>query len=180
MKTSKFQELVKPVLVLFLITAIVAALLGFVNAKTEPVIAENTRIAAEQNRKEVLPGSTSFTELSFSEEELKEMNITGAFREDSGLGYVLTSENKGYGGDVAVTVGLSTEGELIGVKANVSKETQGVGSRAGERKYLDRFMGLKESADSIDTLSNATYSSRAVKAGVDAALKAFAKVKEAK
>jgi uncharacterized protein with FMN-binding domain len=41
-------------------------------------------------------------------------------------------------------------------------------------------MGISGSAADIDTISNATYSSSAVKNGVNAALNAFNAIKEAK
>jgi len=176
-KGNAFQDLIKPILVLLIISAVVAALLAVVHGITEPKIEENTRKAAELARQEVLAGSTSFTEI---ECDLDALNITSAFKEDTGLGYVFTSANKGYGGDVVVTVGLDADGNIVGIKANVSTETSGVGSKAGAEKYLSNFIGVSGSVDGIDTISGATYSSTAVKTGVAAVLAAFDELKEAK
>lgn len=173
-KNSMFQDMIKPVLVLLIIAAVVAALLAFVHGVTEPIIEENTRIAAEQARQEVLEGAASFTEIPYDAEQF---NITSAYKEDSGLGYVFTSANKGYGGDVVVTIGLDADGNIVGIKADVSTETSGVGSKAGAEKYLSNFMGLSGDIDGIDTISGATYSSSAVKTGVASVLEAFAELK---
>lgn len=173
-KNSMFQDMIKPVLVLLIIAAVVAALLAFVHNVTEPIIEENTRIAAEKARQEVLEGATSFTEIPYDAEQF---NITSAYKEDSGLGYVFTSANKGYGGDVVVTVGLDADGNIVGIKADVSTETSGVGSKAGAEKYLSNFMGISGDVDGIDTISGATYSSTAVKTGVASVLEAFAELK---
>ena len=121
----------------------------------------------------MLPGAESFTEIECDKEAL---DITGAYKEDSGLGYVLTSSHKGYDGQVVVTVGLDNDGKIIGIRADVSTETQGVGSKAGDAAYLDKYLGLTGNAANIDTISGATYSSTAVKAGVNAVLAAFGKI----
>ena len=87
-------------------------------------------------------------------------------------GYVVTASNKGYGGDVVVTVGFNSEGKILRVEANVSTETQGVGSKVGERSILDRFNGLTGNADSVTLRSGASYTSKAVRDGVNAAFAA--------
>ena len=172
-ENQAFQDFVKPVLVLLVICAVVAGLLSAVNALTAPVIEENTRKEAEENRLAALPGASSFTE-----EEVPEgddfSGVTGIFKEDSGLGYVITCSNKGYGGDVTVTVGIGADGKILGLIADVSTETSGVGSKAGDDGYIGKFLGGDfDSASSVDTISAATYSSTAVKNGVLQALQAF-------
>lgn len=173
-KNSMFQDMIKPVLVLLIIAAVVAALLAFVHNITEPIIAENNRIAAELARQAVLPEADGFTEITYDGEEL---NITSAYKADNGCGYVFTSANKGYGGDVVVTIGLDADGTIVGIKADVSTETSGVGSKAGDEKYLSNYMGISGSDDDIDTISGATYSSTAVKTGVASVLEAFEALK---
>ena len=174
MKNSTFQEMIKPLIVLVLICLAVSALLGFTNSVTAPIIEENKRIVAEQTRKSVLDGAESFTEIDCDKETL---GITGAFREDSGKGYVITAARKGYGGMVEVTVGLDSDGKIVGLSADVSTETSGVGSKAGRDDYTSRFLGLTGDSSSVDKISGATYSSTAVKSGVDAALAAFAAIR---
>ena len=175
MKTNNtFNEMIKPLIVLVAICLVVSALLGLTNSVTAPIIAENKRLAAEATRKSVLSGAESFSEI---ECDTAALGITGAYKEDSGKGYVITAENKGYGGMVVVTVGLDADGKIVGLDANVSTETSGVGSKAGKEDYVNQFIGLTGDSSSVDTISNATYSSTAVKTGVDAALNAFSAIK---
>lgn len=176
MTKEKYNEYIKPFVVLVVICLLVSFLLAFTNSMTEPVIQENARIEAEKTRREVLPNSQSFTELDV---DAGALGIESAYREDNGLGYVVTAGYKGYGGIVTVTVGLDNDGKVVRVSANVGSETQGVGSKAGKADFLDKFNGLTGSADGVATISNATYSSTAVRDGVSAALRAFDTIKGA-
>ena len=171
---NTFQEMIKPLLVLVVICLVVSALLGFTNSVTAPIVEENERIAAEQTRRAVLAGAESFTEIECDAEAL---GITSAYKEDSGKGYVITAGRKGYGGQVVVTVGIDGSGKVVGLSANVSTETSGVGSKAGLPAYTDKYIGLSGSADGVDTISGATYSSTAVRNGVSAALAAYDAIK---
>ena len=170
-KSNAFQDFIKPILVLFIICLVVAALLGVVNNVTAPIIEENALIKAEQTRAAVLEGATSFTEIECDTDAL---GIDSAYKEDSGLGYVFTASRKGYGGLVTVTVGLDNDGQIVGLSADVSTETSGVGSKAGQSSYTDKYLGAKGNVDDVDTITSATYSSTAVKTGVNAVLSAFA------
>ena len=171
---NTFQEMIKPLLVLVIIYLVVSALLGFTHSVTAPIVEENERIAAEQTRQSVLPGAQSFTEIDLSGRDL---DITSAYKEDSGKGYVITAGRKGYGGEVVVTVGIDGSGKVVGLNANVSTETSGVGSKAGLPAYTDKYIGLSGNADSVDTISGASYSSSAVRSGVNAALAAYDAIK---
>ena len=62
-KNSKFNELVKPFLVLVGICLVVSVLLGYTNRVTAPVIEQNELAQAEATRKAVLEGATGFTEV---------------------------------------------------------------------------------------------------------------------
>ena len=176
MSKEKFNEYIKPFVVLVGICVIVAFLLAFTNSKTAPIIEENARIEAERIRAQVLPGAESF---EIVECDTAALGIDSAYRDTGGSGYVITASYKGYGGLVTVTVGIDNEGAVVGLNANVGTETTGIGSKAGESSYTDQFIGITGSADGVDTISNATYSSTAVKTGVNAALAAFEALKEA-
>ena len=171
---NTFQEMIKPLLVLVVICLVVSALLGFTNSVTAPIVEENERIAAEQTRQSVLPGAQSFTEIDCDTEAL---GITSAYQEDSGKGYVITAGRKGYGGEVVVTVCIDSAGKVVGLSANVSTETSGVGSKAGLPAYTEKYIGLSGNANGIDKISGATYSSTAVRNGVSAALAAYDAIK---
>ncbi len=174
-KTNAFNEYIKPALVLVVICLVVSFLLAFTHSVTDPIVKENERAEAERTRQEVLPGSTTFTELDVSGIE----GIETAFRDDGGAGYVATAGYKGYGGTVVVTVGLDNDGKVVGISANVGSETPNVGTKAGQESYLANYIGLSGTAENVDTITNATYSSTAVRTGVTAILKAFDSIKGA-
>ncbi len=177
MSKETFNEYIKPFVVLVCICLVVSFLLAFTNSKTAPVVAENERIEAERTRQAVLPGSASFTELDVSAID----GVETAFRETSGAGYVVTAGYKGYGGIVTVTVGLDNDGKVVGISANVSSETKGIGSKAGQESYLSNYKDLVNAAaaEQVDTISNATYSSTAVRNGVSSILRNFESIKGA-
>ncbi len=175
MTKERFEEYIKPFVVLVAICLVVAFLLAFTNDKTAPVIAENAAIEAEQTRQQVMSGATGFEEVDC---DVQALGIDSAFRETSGLGYVISATSKGYGGDVTVTVGIDNDGNIVGMQANVSSETTGIGSKAGERAYIENFIGRSGNVDDVDTITNATYSSTAVKTCVNAALGAFEQIRE--
>ncbi len=174
-KNTFWTEMARPVVVLVVICLVASALLGFTNAKTAPVIEENIRIEAEKTRKAVLPEANEFTEFAVSD-ELAANGVTGIFEGDNGSGYVVTASKTGYGGAVVVTVGFDTDGKILCVKANVSTETQGVGSKVGEESMLEKFNGLSGDVSDVVLKTGATFTSDAVRDGVNAACAAVAAI----
>ena len=172
---SFWTDMLRPVVVLVVICLVASALLGFVNAKTAPVIEENERAALAEAMQAALPAASSFEELPISE-DLAAKGVTGFYAGNDNTGYVVVAANKGYGGDVVVTVGFDPQGSILNVDANVGTETQGVGSKVGERTILDRFTGLSGNANDVTLRSGATYTSNAVRASVNAAFDAVASV----
>ena len=62
------------------------------------------------------------------------------------------------------------------MKANVSTETQGVGSKVGEESMLAKFEGLSGDVSDVVLKSGATFTSVAVREGVNAACAAVAAI----
>ena len=86
----------------------------------------------------------------------------------------------GYGGDVVVMTAVDFEsGSVYGVRVTQHKETPGVGTRAMEPLYLDKYskmetkqeIKLKKNGGQIDAVSGASRSSAAIADGVDQAVK---------
>ena len=173
MKKEFFQEIVKPFLVLVIICVVAAGILALTNQATAPIIAENARIEAEQTRKAVLPDATDFEEIVCEES----WGIDSAFRDAGGSGYVFTASAKGYGGNVVVTLGVDPEGKILNIKVDASTETQGIGSKTAQTEYTDKFLGQDKDSLSVDTITGATFSSKAVKTSVENALAAFEAIK---
>ena len=165
--------------VLLLITMCVAFLLSFVNAVTKDTIAANE--AAKIS--EALGGIFSEAaepEASKLEGQFGEV-VNGFYTVKDGdtlIGYYADVSPVGFKGAVNLMVGLDTDGKVLGVKIISHGETIGIGTRIEDEEFLGGFVGKEGALDgSVDTISGATYSSRAVIAGVDAALAAYKTVK---
>ena len=174
-KTGFAHEILKPFIVLVCICLVAAALLGYTHGVTDPIITEMQTKQAQEARLTVLPGAQSFTEVDV---DCDELGILSAYKEDSGIGYVVTAQRKGYGGEVVATVGMDQYGNIVGILADVSSETQGVGTKVGIQAYLDNYVGNAHPAQ-VDGISGATYSSNAMRESVVAIINSFETIKEA-
>ncbi len=92
--------------------------------------------------------------------------VTGLAVEAAGSG--------GYGGDITVMLGIDMEkDEIIGLEIIMHNETPGVGSQVEEVNFrtqwnklsLNNSIDLRSGGGTIDGISGATYSSKAVVAG---------------
>lgn len=174
MSTAKY--IFKLVATLFVITALVAAALGGVNAITadriEALNAEKINSAIAQ----VLPGEGSPKETPFTD-------ATGTVKKvwKGEQGYAVQVEPNGFGGAITMMVGVSNEGKVLGVQVVSHTETPGLGAKAAGDgavaiAFRNSFVGLSgnvtvsKDGGQADTLTGATITSRAVAAGVSAAL----------
>ena len=93
------------------------------------------------------------------------------------IGYVAEVAPKGFGGEITLMVGVNANGGIVGVKVISHKETAGLGSRVSESEYLTKYLGANgETIDSVDTISGATISSKAVRSGVADAISVYESV----
>lgn len=156
-----------------MLCALAAALmLAIVNALTAGRIAENNREKMNAARSEVI-GDYEFADAGADIADAE--YITGVYLAldgDACAGYVYELESRGYGGAIYLCVGVSAEGEVVGVSVSAHSETKGLGADAGAR-FLGSFAGLPGKADAaedVETMTGATISSDAVKRAVDEAL----------
>ena len=178
--------IVKLVGTLLGITAVTALLLGIVNYMTAPEIA-----AAEARKKaaameQVLQADEYPAVEGFSADGVTvttgagSATVTALYTATSGgteMGYVAEVTTNGFGGAISMVVGVGLDGYVTGVSVVDHGETQGVGSKVvGNQAVLDQFTGLtgevtvKTGDNKFDGISGATVSSKAVTAGVNAAL----------
>lgn len=177
---NQFKELFAPTVVLVCICLIASLLLAATYQITAPLIEKITIENANNARGEVLPEASGFVEME--EVELLD-GVTEVFESVNGVGYVITSEFKGFGGPVVVMTGLDANGNIVSVKVtDASAETPGLGSKATLPDYLDQYKGaamISSDASSaeaayVSAVTGATYTSRAVFSSVSAALMQFA------
>ena len=161
---------------LLAVTAIVALLLGLVNSVTEGPIAD----LQEQERQDALaavaPGADVFSELYSADPTIE--RITGACAGPELKAYCVEVSPNGFGGAISMMVGVSPNGAVTGVVILDHSETAGLGANAEKSEFRDQFVGksgtitVKTGDNSIDALTGATITSKAVTSGVNTALTA--------
>lgn len=176
------KEVIKLGLILFLISAVAAASLGFVNAITKGPIEKAARLADTEARKILLPEASDFKELEITSRE--NYPLLAEVCEGTGngkvCGYTFKSIPKGYGGVIEVLVGIDSSGAITGVDIGNQNETPGLGTKAKDEKFKGQYTGKKTDLNviksgvpkdnEISAISGATISSKAVTSGVNEAL----------
>lgn len=178
--------------VLLIVCAIAAALLGYTNQITYDKIQDQMLKASDEARKEVLPDAQTFEKLDDNAFATISSNskynfIKGIFVAKNGsdiVGYAINVAPKGYGGPVNVTVGITAEGIISGIKVGDNTETAGLGANASKPNFQEQFKDKKwdnpvnvikngtPKDNEIVALSGATITSKAVTSGVNQALEA--------
>ncbi len=177
------RDMMKPTLSLFIICLITTFCLAFVYGITKDTIVERTEKDAEEQRRMVLREADSFEELDGWEKQDQSGLISKAYAAYKGeelVGYVFNALPKGYGGEIAVTVGVNSNNEISGVKIGSNEETPGLGAKAADDAFTGQYTGKDISSvlkvtkvpakadNEIQAVSGATVSSRAVTKAVQA------------
>ena len=170
--------------VLFIISAIAAGVLAFLNDTTKDLIAKNEAMASMNPAvlEAVMPGSVLFNDIedtalieSIKAENAKFVNLQIAVDSSNNeLGYVLRTYSTvpGYGGDMELFVGISPDGKITGVNVVSHSETAGLGSKTTEPAFTSQFAGKDASAEIVefDALTGATKSSKSFLSAVNNAI----------
>ena len=168
----KPKTLLKPVVTLLTVTALMGALLAGVNFATRDAIAQAKAQKTARAIAAVLPGAAAPEVISFEDDTALVQTV---YRTD--LGYAVETAPAGFGGSIALMVGVDPSGTVLGVSVISHTETPGLGAvsaaktPAGE-SFRDSFVGLSGTVtvSDIDAISGATITSKAVAEGVSAAL----------
>lgn len=177
----KAKDIIKPVVVLFLISAVASGLLALTNAVTVDRIAA---IDAENKAKSmslVMSDAASFGE----ETADGDIAYSPALDASGGqLGYVLTTTVKGYGGDIDVMVGIGSDGVITNATIlSADDETPGLGQNTKKPAFIGQFAGKSGQLTvvkgtpgdgEIQAVTSATISSTAVTKAVNTCLAYFA------
>ena len=157
-------------LTLFLITTIVAGLLGLVNYVTADTIAEQIAQKAENAMRQVLEAD-SYEPLDVPEDSA----VTAAYRAGD-RGYVVRVAPNGFGGAIDMMVGVDVSGAVTGVAIVSQSETASLGANCTREDFRAQFTGktgtlsVSKDGGEIEALTGATATSRAVTEGVNTAL----------
>lgn len=155
-----------------LITCVIAAAaLAQVYSITSVIIKKNDEEAEKKKRQVVLPQAARFEEKDIEGRKY----ILGYDAEDKMVGGIFKAAPKGYGGPINITAGVAPDSSITAVVITKldQTETPGLGTNITKPKFLDQFKGkkgnelkLKKDSGTIDAITAATISSRAVANGV--------------
>ncbi len=178
--------------VLLGITFVSSAVVGLVNMITVEPIAQAQQAAKEAALKEVLP---EFDQTAKEDMLIDELTTTvyTASKEGEVSGYAVETLSKnGFGGEVRLMVGFTTDGKIYNINVLQQAETPGLGTKMteegnnlitsvkgfnpAEKKLVDGRLAVRKDGGDVDALTAATISSRAY---VDAVNRAWAAYKNA-
>lgn len=187
--------IVKDTLILFLITFIVAAILGVAYVGTKDQIEVSKQAKMEAAWQEVLPDGKSFEEnenMNYDEINNKlglagytnsmiTQVLTAKNTEGEEVGYVIGVESsEAYNGSITFYMGLDLSGKLSKISLLQIAETPGLGMQAEEilvpqfsDKKVEQFQYTKTKGtldEEIDVISGATITTNAIVNGVNAGL----------
>ena len=177
MKTeSTVKFVLRLALTLLIITSVVAVLLAGVNKITAPAIAQLNAAKTQEAIETVLPGG-------YDSEISDYADSTGLVSKvySGANGYAFEVLPAGFDNTITMMVGVDTEGKVLGISIVSHTETAGLGAvaaaatSAGEA-FRGQFVGtsgsvaVSKDGGALDAITGATITSRAVCAGVNAAL----------
>lgn len=168
MKQTNTAYILRLTLTLLAITLVVAALLGIVNALTADRIEVLKNEKAEAAMRQVLAAD------SYEALPAEADGISAAYRAGD-VGYVVRVNVGGFGGTIDMMVGVDTQGIVTGVSVISHSETASLGANCTRADFRDQFVGtdspaLTKDGGTVEALTGATVTSRAVTNGVRLAL----------
>ena len=180
------STLVNMVAVLFTITLVASAGVGYVNMITVGPIAEAKAAATQSALRAVLPpfDRTETTELTLDELPVA---VHTARSGEAVVGYAVeTASKNGFSGMIRMVVGFDATGRVLNVNVLEQNETPGLGTKMADegnplfasfegRNPGEMKLAVKKDGGDVDALTAATISSRAY---VDAMARAYAAYKQ--
>ena len=157
---------IKNVCILVAICSAMAILLALTNQITAPIIEKNAQIKAAAALREVMPEGETFTLVEDLSGYTLPATVTEVHKEDGGKGYVIKLTTKGFGTDMIIMCGVTTDGVVTGAQCLSSNETLSY-----EKTYGKNFAN-KDAAgvDAVETIGGATMTTAAYKAAVKDAI----------
>ena len=175
------NKILKLALVLFLVSAVVAGVLGVINELTYPVIDAQKQAKTAAAFSSIL-AAERYDEIEFANPDFP--TVLTVHEADGGdAGYVVTSIFSGAQGNITLAVGVDNDGKCTGISVIEHSETSGLGANAASTgevgiNFRAQFVGQDESialsnaGGSIDALTGATITSRAITEAVATSIKA--------
>ncbi len=179
--SKKEGGIVQLVVVLGLITLICALLLGLTNGVTAEKIVQNNIDKINAAMSEIIPGAEfedMDTTVPAPDKETPE--ISGVYKatiDGQDAGYCLEVKPKGFGGVLTLIVGINADGTVAGAKVTAHAETPGLGAKSQDAEWIAQYSGqpadgslaVTKDGGTINAITGATITSRAVTLGVNTA-----------
>ena len=174
------NKILKLALVLFLVCAVTAGILGVVNEITKDRIAEINRLATIAAYSTVLKADG----YDLVEADMSDFpTVDKISRATNGAGHVVELTVSGAQGLITIAVGVAPDYTCTGISIIDHSETSGLGANAAAesdvgRNFRAQFVGADDSValskfgGAIDALSGATITSNAVTTAVATAIRA--------
>lgn len=173
------NKILKLALVLLAVSAIVAGVLGIINELTYPVIDAQKQAKTAEAFASVLKADR-FDEIEFDNPDFPTVLTV---HKAEGVGYVVTSKFSGAQGNITLAVGVDNDYKCTGISVIEHSETSGLGANAASTgevgvNFRKQFVGQDESialsnaGGSIDALTGATITSRAITEAVATSIQA--------
>lgn len=174
------NKIVKLTIVLFLVCAVVAGVLGVVYVLTEDAIEQSNRAKSEKAYAAVM-AADSYEAVEFDHDAFPKINSIN--KASSGEGYVVVTTFSGAQGLIKLAVGVNNDYKCTGISIISHSETSGLGANAASSaevgvNFRAQFVGvddsvsLSKSGGEIDALTGATITSRTVTAATANAIAA--------
>ena len=170
-----------PTAVMMAICLVVAAALSGTNLLTKDRIKQLEEKEQNASMSEVLKA-----------DEYEQKDDTTYIAKSNGdtVGYIFVIAEKGYGGEVKVMAGIKADGEISAVKVlDATSETPGLGQNTGKEDFYNQYAGLSSKSEievkkngaskeenSVNAVTGATISSKAVTKAVNTAGKLFEEI----
>ncbi|MBI4745145.1 MAG: RnfABCDGE type electron transport complex subunit G [Deltaproteobacteria bacterium] len=169
--------------VLTIICVIAAGSLAKVYDVTSVIIKKNEKELDEKKRKEIIPQAVAFEEKKVDGKTI----FIGKDAQGKAIGSIFKIAPRGYAGPINAMIGIDEGGKVMAVSITKldQAETPGLGTKVTGPKFRDQFKGkdgnaliLKKDGGSIDAITAATISSRAVANGVHEGMEWYKKAVE--
>lgn len=174
------KETIKLGMILLIITVISAGVLAVSNNLTKDKIAEIEMEGSIVALKQVFGDDSKFKPLD--ESKLSEViasnsaiiEIFEVYKGENLNGYAIKANSSGFAGNLVVLTGFALDGNLVGMRLLEHSETKGIGSKAEEPSFAEKFIGKTvDSEITVDNISGATYTTKGVLEGVNIAREIF-------
>ena len=174
---DQIRKLACSALALTLVTVGMGLIIYGVHIFTDLEIARRGNQEEQSILEHVMPNAEYRTETAYRSPNA--VSISAGYSSSELVGYCVEIQTPGFGGMITMVVGVDLDGKVTGVVVTDHNETLDMGTHALEDSYLSRFVGRSGTlrltgSNSVDVVSGATVTSKAIVTGVNQALSVVA------